>query len=303
MEGFASTKLPKSIRSSIIRLADALPLPWLLLLGVLSYVSVIVLVTCVDLLFISFGCQVVKQNGVCVTNFSDLLCFNATTILTIGFGDLVPIGLGRVLAAGEAIAGAVLFGLIIGMLAVKLMLPRRNAIVFSSYCYFDESAKRFIVQFVNTMDKELVIAEMCSLLKIGRGDWIVSRSFTAPYVGGSAWTFSVNSIGGYDRNYTAGTYPNNNLPVDLTDQSSYIEDDGIKFGISGNYGFATFSVAMKYKFDEVWVVPSKDSLPLSSLRKRDLKSRKFIEAFYYIPPKAVSFVQYAEDRGAIIRKG
>ena len=153
-----------------------------------------------------------------------------------------------------------------------------RSIVFSPFCYFVEDERRFVVVFANTTDMPLVNAEMCSLVKMGRGDWVVHSPYKSPYVGGSAWTFAIASLRDYDRNFGQRD-SGGPLKVDLSGQKIF-DDDGVKFGISGSYEFASFSAAVKYKFDDVWVIPRRSSLDLETFRMRRLWSRRFRRAFY-----------------------
>jgi len=296
------SRLPSRVRPSLIRFADSRSLFELIAYGIGVYLLVILLGTCADFFATKIGHQVVIEGDQCITGFWNLLYFNFVTILTVGYGDFAPVGLGRLISVLQALMGIGIFGSVIGVLVVKLMLPRKDAVVFSKYCYFDQSEKRFVVVFVNTMDMPLINAEMCSLLKMGRGEWVVYPAFTAPYVGDSAWTFSINPLGKYDNNFDPDDDTYLNKPTDLSGRVIF-PDDSIKFGISGSYGFATFAATKKYSFKEVWVIPSKSALPLDALRNPDLSSPDFAEKFHYVPPEGRTFESFAAECGAIINDG
>lgn len=298
--GLGTTRLPFIVWPSIIRFAERTPLWRLILLGIGMYLVVVVAAVRADLMLIAHGHQVAECRDASVTDLWDLMYFNFVTILTVGYGDYTPVGWGRLIAVTEAFLGVGMFGTFVGVFVVKLMLPRRNAIVFSKCCYFVENTKRFVVVFANTMDMPLVNAEMCSVLKIGRGGWVVRPSYTAPYVGDSAWSFATCSLGEYDQNYAKELEDSEPfIEVDLTGQHIYT-DDGVKFGISGSYGFTTFSAAKKYEFTDVYVISRREDLDLEALRERRLYQRRFRKAFQKAPQNATRFLDYAVKRGATI---
>jgi hypothetical protein len=122
-----------------------------------------------------------------VKKFWDLLYFNFTTILTVGYGDYVPVSFGRFLSIAEAIFGLVLFGAIISVATIKAMLPPKNAVAFSKYGYYCTDEQTFLVIFVNTTSSFLVNPEMCSYYR--QDDrWVVRPSYRAPFIGHSVWT-------------------------------------------------------------------------------------------------------------------
>jgi hypothetical protein len=303
MKGLGTSDLPTSVRRSIVIYVDHRSLLRLIIYAISIYLSVVLLGTLLNLITTILGHQVLKQGPDCVTDFWTLLYFSFTSILTLDYGDLVPLGFGKFISIFEGFAGISIVGAFIGVLIIKLMLPRKNAIVFSKYCYFDKSEKRFIVVFINTMDMPLVNAAMSSILKIGGGHWGVFPAYTAPYIGDSAWTFSINPLGRYDNNYDPDDDSYLERDIDLIGREIYTDDDGIKFGISGSYGFAGYSTAKKYFLPDVWVIPNKASLPLNVLRKppRDLSIKQFVDAFHFVPPNSVSFINFARQCGATIK--
>jgi hypothetical protein len=301
----ASTRIPTTRRASAVEYVSRRSVPRLVVEGLSVYVAIVVFITGVQLLLIQGGFQVVKSNGACVTYWLDLIYFNVVTVLTIGYGDYVPSEMGRVLMAFEALAGVGVFGTLVGVVVVKVMLPRPDSIVFSNYCYFDKDAQRFVVQFVNTTQTRLVNADMSSVLKLGRANWIVRPPFRTPYVGESGWTFSVNGLWEYVGNPALEAaraekrFPQQEIDDFLSHLIIY-GDDGLKFGISGSHGFSVFSAAKKYSLADCWVVESKDSMPVSELRDPVLGSSQFAAALNYIPDERQTFLDYARQKGATI---
>lgn len=294
-----STKLPKSYVSSIVEYVDERTLLQLVRNGLLIYFTVVLISTIAQILCIhAFNCQVIKENGICVTNILDLLYFNLITILTIGYGDYAPYGIGRIIACAEALAGVGIFGAVVSAAVLKMMLPKRNSIVFSKYCYFTLDDMRFVIVFVNTTKLDLVNADMCSILKLGRINWIVRPPYRAPYVGESAWTFSVNSLLEYISKDPKEEITRDDVVTLLSEMTLY-EDDGLKFGISGSLGFSRFSASKKYSPNQCWVLKTKHELSVDILRKPQFGSREFEDAFHYIPPGRKTFLDWAKEYGAI----
>ena len=272
------------------------------------YIVVVLAMTFAQRLLINNGIQVVSADGRCITDWVDLVYFNLVTVMTIGYGDYAPLGLGRILIAIEALAGVGLFGAVIGVVVVKAMLPRHDSVVFSRYCYFDKKAQRFVVQFINTTKTRLVNADMCSVLKIGRANWIVRSAYRTPYIGESGWMFSVNGLWEYldketlDAALAEKRFPLKEIDAFLATVILY-DDDGLKFGITGSHGFSVFSVAKKYSFSECWVVESKQVMSGRLLLEPDFKSIEFASALHYVPQTRQTFQEYAQERGATVVPG
>lgn len=301
----AATQLPNERKASAVEYVDRRSIRRLVLEGLGLYLGIVLLMTCLQWFLISQGIQVVKANGTCVTDWLDLAYFNFVTILTIGYGDYAPFGMGRALIAVEALSGIGIFGVLVGATVLKAMLPRHDSVVFSRYCYFDKEAQQFVVQFVNTTRTRLVNTDMCSVLKLGRANWIVRSAYRTPYVGNSGWTFSVNGLWEYldERELQAARaedrFPQKEIDAFLSALTIYA-DDGLKFGVTGSHGFSTFSAAKKYTLEDCWVVESKHSMPVDVLRDPDLRSEQFDAALHYIPQSRQTFLDYATDRGATV---
>jgi hypothetical protein len=64
-----------------------------------------------------FPAHALRANGAAIppdaAGFLSALYFSAVTATSVGYGDIVPVGLARVLAIGESVAGLILFGCVI----------------------------------------------------------------------------------------------------------------------------------------------------------------------------------------------
>lgn len=288
----ATTLLPARPGSSIVEFVDRTPLWAILLLGLAVYGLVVLASTAAQLALIRFGCTVTKNGAGEVQTLGDLFYFNIVTILTIGYGDLSPVGWGRPIASLEALTGVGIFGVLVSAAVIKLMLPRANAIVFSKYCYFSLSERRFVVIFINTTRSRLINVDLCSVLKVGysNGNWHVRPPYRAPYIGESAWIFGVNTL-----SELAG--PNEVGLFDFSSLTIYPED-GLKFGLSGSLGFANYSTSVRYTLDECWVVRSLAELPEAALRQPAWGTPGFESAFNYVPDRRMTFLDLARLNGA-----
>jgi hypothetical protein len=146
---------------------------------------------------------------------------------------------------------------------------------------------------------------MCSVLKLGRANWIVRAAYRTPYVGQSGWTFSVNGLWEYvdwealEAARAQKRFPQKEIDDFLAKLTIY-DDDGLKFGITGSHGFSVFSAAKKYSLADCWVVDNKQKMPVDDLRDPDFGSPRLEEALHYVPGNAQTFLDYAKEKGATI---
>lgn len=280
-EEIGNTRLPWWYLNWHIRILDRLPLSIIIAAGVISYAVVAFVCSGVLWLSVMNGRYMVYENKEPVLCFWKILYFNFVTILTVGYGDLHPVGWACALAVIEALLGVAFLSGLIGIVVLKITRPRKRSIVFSKYAYYARDRQQLAVIFVNTDRAPLVNAEISAVVKIGRFNPL-RRPFATPYIGKSVWIFETEEI-------AEETIPE----LDIW------KDDGIKFGVSGTYGFATFGTAIKYTFDSVLVVQSLLHLRQEQLfQEPNLRSRHFRRLFHYSPAEAVSFKEYAEQVGA-----
>lgn len=280
-ETSASIVLPENYTNRFINFINGTSVTRLLIYGVLLYASVVIFSSILFYGFATFGHDVIAKDKIPVKNLGTILYFNFITILTVGYGDLAPVGVGRFLAVLEALTGVGLFGLIIGVVIIKFTNPSDNSIVFSRYCYYALDEKKFFIHFVNTNKKPLINVEMSYVVKIG--NWKVRPSITSPYVGKSVWTFFLPDV----------------LPMEEFGNLSLRKDDGFKFGLKGSYGFANYVCYIKYFLDEILVIKSRDLITkLPILEDPVFGSQELEEAFHYTTEERKTFKEYALELNA-----
>src|ERR1017187_3759128 len=71
------------------------------------------------------------------------LYFSFVTQLTVGYGDIVPIGIGRLLAVAQAVVGTGIFGIWISYAVVKILSPSPRTLVFSPKAFYTLDTKEF----------------------------------------------------------------------------------------------------------------------------------------------------------------
>lgn len=84
-----------------------------LILLLLIYLTLLISFGLLYTVFHFEGVPVLEENGVVIsggyfTIFTHSVYFSAITILTVGYGDITPIGIGRVIAMAEALIGFVM---------------------------------------------------------------------------------------------------------------------------------------------------------------------------------------------------
>ncbi|MBN1517232.1 two pore domain potassium channel family protein [Candidatus Sumerlaeota bacterium] len=278
-------QLPRGYTNWFIRKVDDLSLSGVLWGGLLLYVAVAVGFSVLLQVCAWAGWTMIYDGGEPVTGFGGILYFNFVTILTVGYGDLHPAGLGRMLATIEALIGVGLFGGIIGVVVLKLTQPAKNSIVFSHRAYYAIDEERFFIMFLNTSHSPLVNAEISYVLKLGHRNE-VKPSKTTPYIADSVWIL----------NLSQASY-NDLRTIELYD------DDGIKFAISGSYGFTNFATSVRYDLCDILAVPSRAPLERESLLIHPrLGDPEFENIFHYEPEGARPFADYAHSIGASAKK-
>lgn len=80
---------------------------------VLVYITVMLSFSILYLGLELLGIQVLKEGGECVGGtvshlIEDIIYFSAVTLLSVGYGDLVPVGFGRFIAIVQALFGYLL---------------------------------------------------------------------------------------------------------------------------------------------------------------------------------------------------
>ena len=214
----------------------------------------------------------------CAKDFQDCLYFSFVTQLTIGYGDVEPIGLARGISVVQTLLGVMLAGVWIGIAILKLTSPARNSIVFAKSAYYCAKEAIFVVSFVNANRQKLIDAKISHILKLCRENHLREES-NVPYIARSVWFLSTDEV-------------RLNKLQEL--KESFDKHDGIKVCISGDYGFAKYAVARKYVLSEIIAV---EDLSFEADQRFDEPSlnRKFWEFFNDPVPESKSLVEYLEE--------
>jgi hypothetical protein len=276
MTDFASRVLPKH-RIGLRWLSDC---KWwqLAACGVGIYVLIVFFSFAVEAISFRHGSPMVVDSQGKPAGFRDLLYFNFITILTIGYGDFIPIHWGRFISVCEALSGAGMFGLLISVVVAKMMAAPANAVVFSKLGYYCTDEQRFLIVFVNTTHSILVNVDISSYFKLG-GNWTVSRPKRTPFIGRTVWTFFMNRLS------------EDKLVAEFKD------GDVFRCGLTGQVGGASFSVAIEYSADEILVIPNRKELTaFKGFWEADLASEEVARMFHYRPDGALTLAAFVAAR-------
>lgn len=144
-QDFAFRELPKRRTGRRLRWLSDASVWSIACFGVAAYVSLVSLFWMVELMIHRLGAQAVVRhvdNKPVLADTWEVLYFNFVTILTIRYGDLIPIGVGRVLAVVEAILGIAIIGVVVAALTAKfLSAPRDSIVFFALWLLLHRSAK------------------------------------------------------------------------------------------------------------------------------------------------------------------
>lgn len=283
-EGFSPQTLPKSRTGRHLQWLAHSSWPRIGVFGLLGYLAIVLLSSSIECMSLWRGLPMVMDSTTkSAAGYGDILYFNFITILTIGYGDFVPVHFGRLISALEALLGAGLFALLISVVTAKILAAPANAVVFSRFAYYCTDDQRFLIIFVNTTRGLLENVDISSYMKLG-GDWVVDPPVRTPFIGQSVWTFHMNRI------------QTSKLASELD------KDDVLRCALTGQIGSTTFSAVMQYSTNEILVIPNRDELTaFPGFWNADLASEQVIKMFHYQPdgaPTLASFVatQRSETR-------
>lgn len=274
---FAAQELPNKRTGKLLALLERYSIWRIAFFGLLLYLSVVMLVSGIEFALHLVGYDGVLNGDDVVGNFFDLLYFNLTTILTVGYGDLHPTSYGKFLSVMEALVGVLLFSLLVAVITVKALLPPRNTVVFSKFAYYCTDPECFLIIFVNTSNSNLGNVEISSYFKLG-GDWGVKPSITSPFITQSVQTFYIER-------------------VEADEIIKKLRDgDSLRVGLSGGLGFTSFSTSIQYHAEEILVIPNRNELVtfFEPLWEPDFNSPSFQRMFHYQPEQALTLKSYVD---------
>lgn len=168
--------------------------------------------------------------------------FSFITQLTVGYGDYSPIANAQPVAVAQGILGIILVGIWAGVVVAKWFTAGdRSSILFADWAGYSLREEKFFVLFVNRRVDDLVDANINAIVKLARYN-PVPPGVNAPYIGMSAWTFSMQEV---------------SIEV-ISRLRLSPEKDGIKISISGTAGMTRCSNWVKYGLDQIYVLPNRD---------------------------------------------
>lgn len=271
--GLASNELPEKRTSSVVEWVSHAATWQIVVFGLFLYIGPVVVFTLIEFISLLLERPLVYE-GKNPAQLIELLYFNFITIITIGYGDLQPIGFGRVLSVAEGILGVGILGLFVAALTAKFLSPSPNSIVFSRYGYYCTDEERFLLIFVNTTNTYMVNVDMTSYFKLG-GDWGVREAIRTPVLTTSVQTFYLDKE------------PIDNIVKLLR------EGDVFRFGLSGSLGLSTYSTGVQYHAHEIIVIPNRDELTsYKGFHSPDFRSLDISEMFHYRPKHSLTLAEY-----------
>jgi len=274
--------LPKRRTGLRVEWLTSWPMWLIALIGLALYLAVVAITSAVEWYSSEAGHSWVKAADGSAVGWWDIVYFNFVSILTIGYGDYSPNGVGaRSITVLEAILGTGILGITLAALTAKFLSPPRNAVVFSRHAYYCTEDQKFLVIYLNTSRSRLVNAEISSYFKLG-GDWRVRPSVRSPFVTRAVQTFFTDLV------------PEAELVKFLNEPS-----DAFRFGISGQLGGASFSVAIEYKPSDIIVLPNRETLTAyPGFWDVDFQSPELKAMFHYRPENARTLTEHV----AILRQ-
>ena len=272
----ADKELPRNRSGRPLTWLERLSIRQLTGIGLLLYICIVLFISVLEYAFHVAGYDFVFNNNSAATDFWDILYFNFTTALTIGYGDLHPVHFGKFISIIEAFIGVALFSSMVAVLTAKAFMPPRNTIVFSKYAYYCTEPQRFLIIFQNTSDMNLGNVEISSYFKLG-GDWRERPSITSPLITRSVQTFYLDRLG---RSRLVKQFKNG---------------DCLRVGIVGGLGFASFSTSIQYDANEILVIPNRNELVTFFETHHDSTDPKFQRMFHYRPERALTLLEYVGE--------
>ena len=186
--------------------------------------------------------------------------FSFITQLTVGYGDLAPLGYAQPLAITQGILGVILVGIWAGVVVAKWFTAgSRESILFADWAGYSLKDQNFFVLFVNRRVDDLFNANINVIIKLA-GHNPVRPSVAPPYIGRSVWPFKLSDVP---------------LPLEALAELQLEAKDGIKICISGTAGMTRCTNWKKYSLDELYVVSS-----LEYYEKDEFEEPRFDRDFF-----------------------
>jgi hypothetical protein len=271
--------LPKERKKTFIESIDAITSWQLIGIVLLLYIAPV---------FVFSGLEwLIGPNTHLTTNpphpvgFWELIYFNFVSILTIGYGDMSPTGVFRLITIVEAVIGLAIYSLSISLVTIKILLPRKDVIVFSKYAYYCTDDSAFMIIYLNTSSTYVTNLQTSWYFKLDE-DWHAKTPIQVPFITKSVQTFYLK----YDKPFeeiNAMLHP----------------FDCLRVGLSGNIGMANYSTFVEYGLKDILIIRNRSVLTkYEGFYKVDenLKSAEFEKYFHYQPEGAGKLSECLKSR-------
>ncbi|AMR31545.1 hypothetical protein A0256_08950 [Mucilaginibacter sp. PAMC 26640] len=272
----AQFQLPSKRRLSFTERLESLDSWFIVTASAVLYVAAVMIFSCIEY---SIGVKGNFKDE--LSGFWELVYFNFISILTIGYGDVSPLGYVRVLTIIEAIIGLTIYTLSISVITLKLLLPARHTIVFSKYAYYSTDDEAFMIIYLNTAKQFITNLETTWYFKLNE-DWKTGSPSRVPFITRSVQTFYL----GYG------------IPVErlVAQLHSY---DCLRVGLSGDLGMTRYSTYVQYDLEDILVIENRDELKnYEGFYQVDehWQSDKFSSYFHYRPKDAATLAERLKSR-------
>jgi hypothetical protein len=232
------------------------------------YIIPIIICSCIEW---KIGPDHLKSSCTIPAGFWDLIYFNFISMLTIGYGDLSPTGVFRVITIIEAIYGLAVYSLTISLLLIKMLLPRKDTIVFSKYGYYCVKDGAFMVIYLNTANQFITNLETSWYFKLN-DDWETRIPVRVPFITKSVQTF-----------YLKPSVPFEQINAELHPY------DCLRVGLNGSLGIANYSTYVEYGIEDILIIENRNELiGYTGFHEVDenLTDAEFERLFHYKPKNA-----------------
>ncbi|KQM77969.1 hypothetical protein ASE74_16395 [Pedobacter sp. Leaf216] len=266
--------LPKKRKHSFVEWIDSQGAASLAVLGILSYSAMVLVFSLLEKIILSPS----DFNQPLLRDWNDLIYFNFISILTIGYGDIAPKGNFRWFVILEAVLGLGVYSSFISIITIKILLPKKDTIVFSRFAYFCTNENAFMIIYLNTAKKVITSLETSWYFKLGE-DWTTCQPAKVPFITTSVQTFYLR-FGKSLEEISAKLHPL----------------DCLRVGLTGSLGMSNYSTSIQYNLSEIIIIPDRKELskyPGFYSVDDSLGSEKFIAMFHYEPDGAPRLSTYA----------
>jgi hypothetical protein len=212
-------------------------------------------------------------------SLSDCIFYSFISQLKASYNFYKVIGFGRFLVVFQGVLSIILSGIWIGIAIIKLTLPNKKSITFCEYAFYNIKENKFVIIFVNINRQKLVNCDLSIMPRFCKYNY-VGYGYKLPYIGRSVWFFSTKK---YRLDRLKSYYKNHSLD----------DKDGVKAGISGNYGFSKYANFKKYKLDKIKVIKNK-IFARNPIYEEPALDEPFWDSFNNPVPKAPLLLEYLE---------